>query len=74
MSIEWHQLPKDAGQAVDVKYSIDWENGMLWRRTEDGNDGAVSLEMARILPGEDAFEPWNGVLPKVGKWIRDGGK
>ena len=69
MSECWHQMPQDAGQIVDVKYAVDWESRKLLRRTEDKGDGSVTLEFGRIADGEDAFEPWNGVLPRVTVWI-----
>jgi len=62
----WHQLPADAGQAVDVTYAVDWEGGTLYRRSHDRSDGSRSLEAAAITGGE--FSPWNGILPTVGEW------
>ena len=69
----WHQRPVDAGQIVNVKYDCDWENRVLYRRTEDRSDGNVRLQMAHILDGEDMYEPWNNVLPAVGEWTEDKG-
>lgn len=63
----WLQLPEDAGQIIDVHYAIDWEEELLYRRTADRSDGAVSFEKVRIDGGK--FEPWNGCLPNiVGEW------
>lgn len=69
MSDYWHQLPRDAGQTVGVKYAVDWESRKLLRRTEDRSVGSVTLEFGRIADGEDTFEPWNGLLPKVTEWV-----
>lgn len=68
MAMTWHQCPVDAGQAVSVEYSVDWENGVLLRRTEDRGDNSVTLERGRIADGEHVFEPWNGLLPQVVAW------
>lgn len=65
----WQQMPRDAGQIVDVKYAVDWEHRKLLRRTEDRSTGSVVMEFGRIADGEDAFEPWNGVLPRVTEWV-----
>jgi hypothetical protein len=70
---DWQQLPADAGQIVDVKYDVDWETRTLYKRVEDRNDGSVQLWMGRIADGEDRYEPWNGILPKVTKWVAEGG-
>ena len=69
MAEYWQQMPQDAGQIVDVKYAVDWESRKLLRRTEDKSYGGVTLEFGRIADGEDVFEPWNGVLPRVTEWI-----
>ena len=69
MAEYWQQMPKDAGQIVDVKYAVDWENRQLLRRTEDRSVGYVTLDFGRIADGEDTFEPWNNVLPKVTEWV-----
>ena len=69
MANYWQQMPQDAGQIVDVKYAVDWENRKLLRRTEDRSYGSVILEFGRIADGEDKFEPWNGVIPKVTEWV-----
>jgi hypothetical protein len=69
----WQQLPADAGQAVDVKYDCDWETRTLHKRVEDQSCGSVQLMMGRIADGEDRYEPQNGILPKVTKWISEGG-
>jgi len=65
-TLTWHQLPRDAGQIVDVTYAVDWENGTLYRRTHDRSDGGQRLEAATIVDGE--FQPQNGILPVVGEW------
>ncbi len=65
-NLTWHQLPRDAGQIVDVTYAADWENSTLYRRTHDRSDGEQSIESAAITGGE--FQPWNGILPTVGEW------
>lgn len=69
MADHWHQMPQDAGQIVDVKYAVDWESRKLLSRTEDRADGGVVLEFGRIADGEDVFEPWNGLIPKVTGWV-----
>lgn len=69
----WQQRPVDAGQTVDVRYDCDWESMTLYRRVEDRSDGSVRLQMARIVTGEDRYEPQNNVLPAVGEWIEDTG-
>lgn len=64
--LTWHQLPRDGGQTVDVHYAVDWESGLLYRRSHDRSDGEQTLEQAVIEGGE--FEPQNGRLPRVGEW------
>jgi hypothetical protein len=73
LSDQWLQVPSDAGQTVDVSYKVDWEAGVLRRRTIDRSDNSVCVEYANILydsvlPDEVSYEPWNGVLPMVGEW------
>ena len=63
---EWHQMPADAGQIVDVTYSVDWDTRTLYRRWHDRSDGEIKIDAARIRGGE--FEPWNSILPRHGKW------
>jgi hypothetical protein len=70
----WEQLPVDAGQIVDVKYDCDWESRTLYKRVEDRSNGSVQLLMGRIADGEDRYEPQNGILPRVTKWISEGGE
>ncbi len=67
-SVEWHQLPGDAGQIVDVRYSINWEDRVIYRRTHDRSDDSVVVSAAGVVDGSDRFEPWNGVLPSHGEW------
>lgn len=64
---EWHQMPADAGQIVDVTYSVDWSTRTLYRRTHDRSDNSVEIEAAKIR-GDGEFEPWNGTLPRAYKW------
>jgi hypothetical protein len=66
-TLTWHQLPRDAGQIVDVTYAVDWESGTLYRRSHDRSDGGQSLEAATIVDGE--FQPQNGILPVVSEWV-----
>lgn len=68
----WHQMPADAGQAVNVTYAVEWiggGEGWLYRRTHDRSDGNHSVERA-VVDDEagGAFEPWNGKLPDHGEW------
>ncbi len=70
----WQQLPADAGQIVDVQYDCDWETLTLHKRIEDRSNGSVQLLMGRIADGEDRYEPQNGILPRVTKWISEGGE
>lgn len=60
------QLPRDAGQIVDVSYSVDWENNLLYRKIVDRSDNQTTLDFADIVEG--VFEPWNNVLPKIQNW------
>jgi len=69
----WQQIPADAGQINDVKYDCDWETRTLHKRIEHRSDGSIQLLWARIVDGEDRYEPQNGVLPKVEQWISEGG-
>jgi hypothetical protein len=66
---QWYQRPSEAGQAVDVWYSVDWENEQLFRKTDDRN-GPVCLEVGRMLNDGSAFEPWNDLIPNVSRWTR----
>jgi hypothetical protein len=49
LSDQWLQVPSDAGQTVDVSYKVDWEAGVLRRRTIDRSDNSVCVEYANIL-------------------------
>lgn len=64
--LDWDQLPADAGQAVSVEYSVDWEHGTIYRKSQDRGDRTVAVERAEITGGE--FEPQNGILPEHGEW------
>lgn len=63
--LEWHQLPKDGGQIVDIKYASteDW----LYCRRHDRSDNAIVITCERIDDAADEddlrFEPQNGLLP-----------
>jgi len=69
MTDSWDQMPQDGGQTVDVKHAVNWEARRLLRRTEDRSSGGVTLEVGKIAIGEDVYEPWNGVVPRVTEWI-----
>jgi len=58
----WHQRPRDAGQAVDVRWCAV-EGGVI-RRTIDRSTGVTSYSLHEWLDDdEDArHEPWNGHL------------
>jgi hypothetical protein len=65
-TLEWHQMPSDAGQMVAVTYAMDGERGTLYRRSHDRQSGRVTVEQAEAGDGE--YAPWNGVLPRYGAW------
>ncbi len=63
-SLEWHQLPADAGQIVDVTYATD--EAYLYRSTHDQSDCSICIERAELDDdSEVGFEPQNGQLPDV---------
>lgn len=66
--LDFEQMPRDAGQIVDVTYAVDWEREMLYRRTADRSRPAsgIAIHEARITGGE--FDPQNGSLPEHGEW------
>lgn len=65
--LQWHQLPVDGGQIVDVTYAAD--DGKLYCRSHDRNDGTVSITYQVVDDTADEddllFEPQNGLLPAV---------
>jgi hypothetical protein len=64
----WMQLPEDAGQIVSVRYRVDWEEGLLYRRTYDTSEISITIECAEII-GDGEFDPINGILPDHGEWM-----
>ena len=66
-SLQWHQLPVDAGQIVSRTYAVD--ETYLYCRTHDQSHGEITIDRAE-LDADDAteFEPWNGQLPACGEW------
>lgn len=61
LDLTWHVAPEDQGQAVEVAYAADSEDGLIWRRTTDRSDGTVSYARAdAYLLAEGAYQPWNG--------------
>jgi hypothetical protein len=65
-NLDWDQMPADAGQIVNVEYSVDWENNTLYRQSTDRGDRTVAVEQATITGGE--YDPQNCVLPNHGEW------
>jgi hypothetical protein len=66
-NFDWDQLPADAGQAVSVEYSVDWESSTIYRKSHDKSDRTVAVEKATITGGE--YEPQNGILPEHDEWL-----
>jgi len=67
--LDFEQMPRDAGQTVDVTYAADWESQTLYRRSADRSRPAsgVAIHAARITGGE--FAPQNDSLPEHGEWM-----
>jgi hypothetical protein len=67
--LDFEQMPRDAGQIVNVTYAVDWESDTLYRRTADRSrpNSGIAIHEARIISGE--FDPQNGSLPEHGEWM-----
>lgn len=70
-SLEFHMLPQDGGQIVDVMYATDQDG--VWRQIIDGSDGSVSYQFAKYYARAKeeslVFEPHNGTIPRHNKWL-----
>jgi hypothetical protein len=67
------QLPRDAGQIVELHYAVDWEYRLLVCRRFYRGDRTTTYQVRDL--DEDAteeereFEPQNGILPQcTGEW------
>jgi hypothetical protein len=64
--LDWHMLPRDDGQIVEVTYACD--EYYLYCRTYDRSDRTTSYQRAEWGQDDIRFEPWNGILPTHGDW------
>ena len=65
MNLDFQMLQVDMGQIVDVSYAV--AGGKIYQRCFDKGDGSISYHWAE-LDDETEFEPWNNLLPQIGKW------
>jgi hypothetical protein len=66
-NLQWHQLQADAGQILDIKYAVNWEERILFCKSWDRSNNTTSITYSFINGGE--FEPQNGKLPTHGEWV-----
>ena len=66
----WEKLPQDGGQIIEVSYSADYENGLMYMRMHDKNIEHIKYYSAVLIQSteNDDYQPQNGILPKVGNW------
>jgi hypothetical protein len=55
----WHVAPVDQGQAVEVAYGADWENGVLVMRRTDKASRAVTYYTAGAGALDSNWQPWH---------------
>lgn len=69
-SLEFHMMPQDRGQIIDVRYACD-EDG-VWAWSHDKSNRSDSYDFAkynaRATELQLSFEPQNGKLPRHNKW------
>lgn len=55
--LEFFTPPCNQGQTVEVSYAVDWELGMLWRKTEDFSTQTTRYEFTEAPPMME-WRPW----------------